>query len=414
MRFFWCVGFLLGLAPLQAQSNEEKLNQLGDELESLKVKEAQILQEIEALKLELLRTDLLKTGLPAVEPGEEVIQHAAFALVYDEEHEQAKWVAHIIHPDIRTGNISRTNDFRKDPLISTGSATEADYFLKFEQADGSYEYDGYGYDRGHLAPSADFRWSELALSESYFYSNMSPQAPEFNRGKWAQLEGMIRGYIFQHPNTQLYVVTGPVLKDDLPKVERSVNGVSLPKLFYKVVLDLDHQRAIGFLMPNKEILYPIESFAVSIDKVEAETGIDFFPALEDALEDELEAQNFVEPWLPPTEQDDVEPIYPPTLPKAHFNTVQSRRFMGTGSEVTICGTVVSTKLSSKGNVFLNLDKKFPDQIFSITIWKDNVPNFSYEPHKELMSDKICVTGKVTNFNGTPTMNVELEEQIVPY
>ena len=402
------------LGNVSAQDKKQELQSLNAELSNLKAQEEKLMAKIEGLKLELLRTDLYGIGLPAVNPGEEVIHHSAMSLVYDEEHEQAKWVAHIIHPDIIIGDVSRTNDFRIDPLVKTGSAVEADYFLKYLQADSTYEYDGYGYDRGHLAPSADFRWSAQALSESYYYSNMSPQAPEFNRGKWAELEGLIRGYIFRNPQTQLYVVTGPILKPNLPKVERSVNDLSLPKLYYKVVADLDHQRAIAFIMPNKEILYPIESFAVSIDKVEEETGIDFFPTLDDKLENELESQKLVKPWLPPKEQDDVEPIYPPSLPKGHFNTVQSTRFMGNGKEVTICGTVVSTKLSRKGNVFLNLDKKFPNQIFSITIWKDNVVNFSYEPHMELMSDKICVTGKVTNFNGTPSMSVEREEQIKPY
>ena len=125
------------------------------------------------------------------------------SLVYSEEHEQAKWVAHIISPDIITGNVSRTNDFRPDPHVSTGSTVEEDYFLKYLQPDSSYKYDGYGFDRGHLAPSADFRWSTTALSESYFYSNMSPQRPEFNRGTWAELEGLHSWVHFPQPQNPI-------------------------------------------------------------------------------------------------------------------------------------------------------------------------------------------------------------------
>ena len=119
-------------------------------------------------------------------------------------------------------------------------------------------------------------------------------------------------------------------------------------------------------------------------------------------------------WLPPSEQSDVEPLSPPSLPRNHFNTVQAKRYMGSGEVINVCGTVVSTNLSRKGNVFLNLDKKFPNQIFTATIWKDNMVNFSYEPHKELMGKKVCIKGKVVNFNGTPSISIEQEEQIELY
>ena len=115
-----------------------------------------------------------------------MIRHKAFSLAYGEEVEQAIWVMHIISSEIKDGTVGRTNDFRIDTLIQSGSAEEEDYFIKTRNSDGDVEYDGFGYDRGHLAPSADFRWSRSALSESYYYSNMSPQLPGFNREKWAR------------------------------------------------------------------------------------------------------------------------------------------------------------------------------------------------------------------------------------
>lgn len=408
--FVLCISTCMSVF-LSAQTFDREIRQLNQQIEEVRNQENALLAKLEDYKLKRLQSDLHTNGLPATERGERVIHHSAMSLVYSEEHEQAKWVAHIITPDIIEGNVSRSNDFRPDPDVISGTAVEEDYFLKYLQADSTYVYDGFGYDRGHLAPSADFRWSEKALSESYYYSNMSPQLPSFNRGKWAELEGMLRGYIFQHKTTQLYVVSGPVLKPGLPKSERSINNVSVPELYFKVVLDLEHKKTIGFLMPNKEILYPIESFMVPVNKVEEETGIDFFPGLDDFIEEKLEAQKDPKRWLPPTELDDVVPIYAPSLPASHFNTVQAKQYEGSGREISICGTVVSTKLSRKGNIFINLDKKFPNQIFSITIWKDNVPNFSYQPHKELMSKQICAKGMVRNFNGVATMNVEREEQL---
>lgn len=365
--------------------------------------------KLEGLKLAKLRVDLEDWGLPALNEGEKVIRHEAMSLVYSEKHEQAKWVAHIIRPEVVSGNQGRSNDFRVDPLIETGSAVEEDYFLKYLQPDSSFEYDGFGYDRGHLAPSADFRWSAKALSESYFYSNMSPQTPEFNRGKWAELEGFIRGYIARHPESQLYVVTGPVLEDDLPVVERSVNKVAIPKQYFKVVLNKDQQQAIAFLMPNKECLAPVESYATTIDKIEALTGIDFFPALPDPLEQSVEAQLDPFAWMPDAMQEDVRPIKAESLPAKSYNTVQARLFAGTGEKVKICGTVVSTKLTRKGHTFINLDKKFPNQIFTVAIWKDYAQNFSYQPHLELMDRKVCFEGKVNISQGTPTMEVQHEK-----
>lgn len=404
---------ILLLSSLQAQSIEHQISSFEQELQALQAKQNQIKDTLESLKLTRIRKDLRLFGLPALKPGEELIAHSAMMLVYDEQHEQAKWVAHIIVPEVREGNVSRTNDFREDPLVASGTAVEQDYFLTHVDKDGQISYDGFGYDRGHLAPSADFRWSQKALSESYFYSNMSPQVGELNREAWAELEAMLRGYLFRHPKTQLYVVSGPVLNDSLPKIVRSVNGISIPEQFFKVVLDLEHQRAIAFLMPNKKTHTPIETFATSIDEVESVTGINFFPAIQDPMEQALEAQTKVKPWLPPAQQLSVHILDGESLPANHFNTLSARGIaeFTPNKKVNICGTVVSTKLTSKGHIFLNLDKAFPNQIFTVAIWADQRVNFGYEPHIELKDKCICVEGKVKLSKGTPTMELKGEKSV---
>ncbi len=405
--------FFLCLSPfgLIAQSIDDSILQLESELSTIEERKVELYKKMEGLKLKRVQRDLQKMALPKLEPNEEVINHSCLSLVYSEKHEQAKWVAHIIIPDVTKGSVIRTNDFREDPKVKTNSAVEKDYFLKIENDDGSIAYDGFGYDRGHLAPSADFRWSQQALSESYFYSNMSPQLAEFNRGKWAELEHLIRGYLYNNPETQVFVVTGPVLEDDLPVIERSINKVSIPKLYFKVAVDLENKKAIGFLMPNEKIDYPIESFAVSIDKVEEETGIDFFPNLPDDVENSLEVQKDIRPWFSEKEKGDVTPLHAPSLPPYTFNTIQAKKYMNSPKKIKVCGTVVSSKRTRKGNMFLNLDKKFPNQVFSVFIRKEHLVNFSYDLTEELNGKQICLTGLIKDFNGVPTMSIEGENQI---
>jgi endonuclease G len=367
--------------------------------------------EIEQYKLDQITLDINTIGLPKLEPSDQLIQHKAMALVYSEKHEQPKWVSHIITTDIRNGVQGRSNDFRTDPKIKTGSADEYDYFLKTINQDSSITYDGFGYDRGHLAPSADFRWSAEALSESFYYSNMSPMLADFNRDSWAKLEDLFRSYIYRNPDIQLYMVTGPVLTDDLPKIPRAQNNVTVPKQFFKVALDLTNNRAIAFLMPNAINTNPLESYAVSIDQIESLTGIDFFHQLPDDLESKMESINDPKPFLSKSEQTDVIPDHPTKLPRNTFNTIMAKGQMGNWRVIRVMGTVVSTKLSAKGNVFLNLDKQFPNQIFTVTIFKDQMTNFSYPPDKDLEGKKIIVTGKTTNFNGVPSMAIENEDDI---
>lgn len=410
IRFFiLCSAVFFFLAPgsSKGQTRQEIKQQIEEHQKAIEDLELRY----EKIRLDEVIADVLANGLPSVEPGEEVIAHSAMALVYSEEHEQAKWVAHVLVLDVLEGVVSRTNDFREDPKVTTGSATEADYFLKELQDDGTYKYDGFGYDRGHLAPSADFRWSATALSESYYYSNMAPQVKELNREKWAELENYMRTYIYRHPESKLYIVTGPVLKEGLPVIERGVNKVSIPEQFFKVAYDPYLQKGIAFVMNNTQIPYPVENYAVTIDYVEELTGIDFFAGLEDDLEASVENQSHVSDWIPEIAAGDVMPIHPMSLPKNTFNTVQAKIYMDSGETITVMGTVVGTKKTRNGHVFLNLDKQFPGHIFTVTIWKDDLLNFSYEPETALMGKKISITGKVSDFGGIPSMNVDREKAV---
>lgn len=395
-----------------SQNTNQKIAQLNDSLKRLNKEQIKLKDKINELKLEKIREDIFNIGLPELKEGEELITHSAMSLVYDEKHEQAKWVSHIIISDIINAKVARTNDFREDSLIKTGSAVTNDYFIKFtDEKTGEVEYDGFGYDRGHLAPSADFRWSLKALSESYYYSNMSPQLADFNRNKWADLEGFLRAYIVNNPKTQLYIVTGPILNDSLPAIKKSINKVSIPNYYYKIALDLNNKKAIAFIMPNKDIKYPISSFSVPINEVEEVTGINFFYQLPDSLEDVLETQNNPQEWVSDKQKGDVKPIYQPSLKPGVYNTVQAKRHIGSNKKVAVSGTVVDARTTRKGHLFFNLDQKYPNQIFTVAIWKKNIVNFSYNPLEEWKGKKITLKGKIADFSGIPTMIIEKEDVV---
>lgn len=382
------------------------------ELETLKAKEKDLVAEIELLKLADLRSKMKSVGYPVSKNELEVVEHTGMVLGFNCNYDMAEWSFHVLTPDVSFGNVSRSNDFRMDEKVKCGSSEEADYFTRIEQADGTFSYDGFGFDRGHLAPSADFRWSKVALSESYYYSNMTPQRKEFNRESWAELEGLVRSIVDQEKRP-FYIITGPILNDNLAVIERSKNKLRIPELHYKIIVDLseDKPRGLAFLMPNKKCEGRLSEYVVSIDSIEQLTGLDFFPSIDDALELEIESKSDYNNWKTQRNSIDVEPLSPFDLPKNHFNTNQAA--MKVGSTVSIVGKVVSTKFSSKSqSTFLNLDQSFPNQIFSITIWSNGRRNFSYKPEEELKGKYIVVTGKVElDKNGIPLINVTKEEQI---
>lgn len=391
---------------VRGQSINEKIQLATSQLLTIDQQRQQVIEKIENLKLVKIQQSLDEVGIPALQPGDELVKHAALTLAYAGKFEQARWVAHMIIPDVIKGTVFRTNDFRIDDKVKSGSAVEADYFLKKLKADSSFEYDAFGYDRGHLAPSADFRWSRTALSESYFYSNMSPQLADFNRGAWGDLEDAIRGYMYSNPKTELYVVTGPVLKNGLPVIERGINKVSIPEQYFKVVMDLNNKKAIAFLMPNQAITKPLKSFATSINEIEKLTGLDFFNKLPATLQEQLESQTDATAWLPAASLSDMEPLAQEKLERNHFNTTIAKQWMGQNQEISVCGTVVGARLSKAGNVLINLDKQFPNQVFTVFVKKEDIVNFNYDLTEVLKNKVICVKGKIINQGGTPTMYIE--------
>lgn len=220
--------------------------------------------------------------LPAIGSNDQLVRRIGYTLKYAEKYEQAAWVAYVLEAGQIAGGEVRENQFMPDPVVKSGSAVSTDYTSS-------------GYDRGHLAPAADFKNSYQVMKETFYMSNISPQAPQFNRGIWLELEKMVRVWAYKYE--RIYVVTGPVLEPGLPTIGR-INKVAVPRQFYKVVLYVKppHVKGIGFLMNNEPSKAPLSSFVVPIDRIEKLTGIDFFPRLPDSIEQKVEAKSNPREW----------------------------------------------------------------------------------------------------------------------
>ncbi len=214
-----------------------------------------------------IRWSSLDAGFPKAQTTDTILVYTGFSLGYNEEFEQASWVAYILtREEVLSDNAERTDRFRADTTISSGSADLSDYR-------------GTGYDRGHMAPAADMKWSKQAMDESFLLSNMSPQAPAFNRGVWKRLEERVRRWVLEKDS--LYVITGPVLVSMKNRIGE--NQVGVPEYYFKVLVDLSppEHDMVAFLLPNEGSSSDPVDFAVTVDSLEVVTGYDFFAGAPD-------------------------------------------------------------------------------------------------------------------------------------
>jgi len=209
----------------------------------------------------------MTTGYPLTSTTDTIRSYTGFDLGYNEQYEQASWVVYVItREEVESGQVDRTDNFRPDTSISTGSAELKDYR-------------GSGFDRGHLAPAGDMKWDRTAMSESFLMSNMSPQEPSFNRGIWKRLEEQVRNWAIEKDS--LFVITGPVLESLVSSIGE--NEVGVPGFYFKVLVDLsppDHT-FIAFMLPNTGSSGNLDQFAITVDSLEQVTGYDFFASAPD-------------------------------------------------------------------------------------------------------------------------------------
>ncbi len=265
----------------------------------------------------------LALGIPG--EADTVINREGYALGYSEAHEQPLWVTYeLTREEVKNKKVHRSSvDFQPDPEIPTESAQLSDYRRS-------------GYDRGHMAPAADMRWSAQAMRECFYLANICPQERAFNAGIWADLEALMRQWAVAYG--AIWIVTGPIfevggldchasqsdarneggggyrndggwvssLRGEAEAIQNEAiqtigaNKVTVPTAFYKVVYVPSTKKGIGFLLPHRGGLLrsdDLTHYAVSIDAVEVATGLDFFSALPDGEENLIESSYSLTDWM---------------------------------------------------------------------------------------------------------------------
>jgi endonuclease G len=210
-----------------------------------------------------------------------IIRHKHFFLSYSEKHEQAEWAAYYLMGDTMQQHHLERPYFSQDPLVDTESA----HWKNYKDT---------GYDKGHLVPAADMKFSKDAYRETFYTSNVAPQNREFNAGIWNRLEQKIRYWADKY--TALFIVTGSILHDDLLTI--GVEEVSVPRYFFKIVVRVQNNGLvmIPFLVPNEKSDAPLYKFATTIDAIEQITGIDFNQELVDRIEEKIEKELSYKEW----------------------------------------------------------------------------------------------------------------------
>lgn len=212
---------------------------------------------------------------------EQIIRHAGYTVSYNKDLRIPNWVSYELTRRETKGVEKRNNRFIADPLAKGATATNEDYSRS-------------GYDKGHMAPAADMKWSPTAMKESFYFSNICPQHPQLNRRGWKKLEEKIRDWAAA--DSAIIIICGPVIKKQAKTIGK--NKVAVPQQFFKIVLSpfVKPMRAIGFLFNNEQSVDPLSAYVVTIDSIERLTNMDFFTSLPDGIENKIEAESNYFKW----------------------------------------------------------------------------------------------------------------------
>ena len=223
-----------------------------------------------------------KLEYPAFSKDDDVICHLGYTTAYNHATLTPNWVAYELTAEEVNGTLPRNDAFAQDEMVKGRQAALEDYRHS-------------GWDRGHMAPAADMKWSEQAMMESFLLSNMCPQNHELNAGSWEKTEKMGRRIAKKYG--KVYIVCGPIYNNGKYGTI-GANHVAVPDAFFKAFLvEADGTYAtIGFVMNNNDEKQPLKTSSMCVDDLEKIINRDLFPNLPDEIENEVESKIVKKYW----------------------------------------------------------------------------------------------------------------------
>lgn len=292
LRKFWAMLFILVVAYFATQGELTVLNELlaldntsltsevtlsnKESQSSQKIVPTTKVQPIEGLEIPVLQK----------KQKEVILYRSNYVLSFNKETNLPNWVAWRLDKKKLVEKVSRDRyGFIADPD------------MKGENAVVTQDYARSGYDRGHMCPANDSRWSGEAMKESFYMTNICPQHPNLNSGDWNELEQACHRWAEKET---VYIVCGPILyKKSQAEYIGKEHKVRVPEAFFKVVLtgvEKGKPRAVGFVYKNAKGNQPLDAYVNTVDEVERITGIDFFSALPDEVEAKVESEYNMKDW----------------------------------------------------------------------------------------------------------------------
>lgn len=214
-----------------------------------------------------------------------IVPHKAYVSSYNEETLIPDWVAYELTADETGGTESRGGiEFRMDPTLRGVTQAMRE------------DYSGSGWTKGHLMPAADAAYSTTTMGETFYFTNICPQDETLNAGDWAYLEKRVRQWANRYGH--IWVVTGPIVGENRYGTigEREV---VVPDSFFKALLIQKKNgsySAIAFVMDNDDERYYLKDCYLTIDELETLTGFNFFPQLDDTIEEKVESKVRLSDW----------------------------------------------------------------------------------------------------------------------
>lgn len=232
--------------------------------------------EFQGIPLSSLEKVSYSAELPSIEK-----QYEGFFVNFNPENKTPNYVVWTLYGDETTGASSRSNKFWTDDDVDGCPSTK--------------DYTKSGFDRGHMCPAGEQKWSDSAMHDSFVMTNICPQKHELNSGAWKTLEEKER--LWACRDGVVVIVAGPIYDSDSYETIGD-NCVKVPSAFFKVILApfAEPLRAIGFVYPNMRCPGNMSNYATTVDDVERITGLDFFSELPDEIEDEVESSMSFKEW----------------------------------------------------------------------------------------------------------------------